>query len=393
MTKRQIRDNTNRSIDWVQPHELTRRLWLRMGATAVGAMGVWPVLPVWAQSAATQLSAPVSAATKPIASQGLAAVSKPEKKNLVIATPNRAALLNVPLVVAEQLGFFAQMGVELEINEQPSMLKAQQAAVSGAADAVCGWVENTLAQQAKGQAFQCFVLMARAPQMALVVARERADSLTTLASLRGKKVGVLALGSPTHTVAHAVLRKAGLRSAEMGFVSVGSAASAAAALRSGQIDALVHMDPLITQLEQRGEIRVLADMRSPAATWQATGMELPSSCLYAKPEFLQRMPGLAQTASDALVMALRWLSQASLLDVMKLMPDSYLGDDRQVFIASFERVRLSLSTDGLMHERAARQLMEAMQAAEPSLHTEEPMDASKCYTNAFVLRSQQRVKP
>jgi NitT/TauT family transport system substrate-binding protein len=390
MTNRQIRDNTSRKLSWAQPPELARRLWLR--TAAVGAIGVWSALPALAQSTTPQASAPLSAASQAGASQGLAALPKPEKKNLVIATPNRAALIYAPLIVAEQLGYFAQMGVELEINEQPSMLKAQQAAVSGAADAVCGWVENTLAQQAKGQAFQCFVLMARAPQMALVVTKERADSLTTLASLRGKKVGVLALGSPTHTVAHAALRKAGLRSAEMGFVSVGSAASATAALRSGQIDALVHMDPLITQLEQRDEIRVLADMRNPAATWLATGMELPSSCLYATPEFLQRMPGLAQAASDALVMALRWLSQASLLDVMKLMPDSYLGDDRQAFIASFERMRLSLSKDGLMPERAARQLMEAMQSADPTLRAAEPMDASKCYTNAFALRSQQRLK-
>jgi NitT/TauT family transport system substrate-binding protein len=327
-------------------------------------MGAWPV---FAQSAP---------------------IPKPEKKKLVVATPNRSALIYMPLVVAEQLGFFAQMGVELEISEQPSMLKAQQAALSGAADVVCGWVENTLALQAKGQVFLCFVLMARAPQMALVVS-ERADRPTTLASLRGKKVGVLALASPTHTVAHAVLRKAGLRSTEMGFVSVGSAASAIAALRSGQIDALVYTDPLITQLEQRAEIRVLADMRSPAATWLATGMELPSSCLYAPSEFLQRMPGLAQATSDALVLALRWLSDASLLDVMKLIPDSDMGDDRQAFVASFERMRLSLSQDGLVPERAVRQLTDAMQAADLSLIASEPLEASRCYTNAFALRSRR----
>ncbi len=386
MTKKLIRDKSY-NVGMAQPEGNSRRLWLH--AAAVGLFSF--VGHSEAQNAKSLPAAPLAGSLKSAPALTSSASPKPEKKNLIIATPNRGALLYLPLIVAEQLGYFAQMGVELEISEQPSMLRAQQAALSGAADVVCGWVENTLALQAKGQAFQCFVLMARAPQMALVVSSERAG-MTSLAGLRGKKVGVLALSSPTHTAAYAVLRKAGLRSAEMGFVSVGSAASALAALRSGQIDALVHMDPLITQLELRGEIRVLADMRNPASVWLAAGMEIPSSCLYATPDFLQRMPGLAQATSDAMLMALRWMSQASLLDVMKLLPDSYLGDDRQTFIATFERMRLSLSKDGLIPESAVRQLMEAMLAADPTLRQGEPMEAARSFTNAFALRSQQRVK-
>ena len=310
---------------------------------------------------------------------------KPEKKSLIIATPNRYALPYLPLTVAEQLGYFALMGLELTISEQQSMARAQQAVLSGGADVVCGWVEHLLAQQGRGQNLHSFVLMCRAPQVALGISSKSAHG-TGVAQLKNRKVGVLALGSPTHTVAHALLSRAGLKASEMSFVSVGSAASATAALRAGQIDALAHMDPLMTQLEQRGEIKLLADTRQPQAALQALGTELPSSCLFALPDFLQRMPGTAQAACDAMVMALRWLQQASLLDIMKLLPDAAMGDDRQAFIGSLERMREAFSIDGYMPIRAPEQVLQAMRAADPSLR-DQPIEPSRCYTNALVQRS------
>jgi NitT/TauT family transport system substrate-binding protein len=310
---------------------------------------------------------------------------KPEKKTLVIATPNRYGLVYLPLTVAEQMGYFSRMGLELEISEQPSMARAQQAVMAGLADVVCGWVENTLALQAKGQIFQSFVLMSHVPQVVLGVAT-RAGKLSNLMQLKGRKIGVVALGSPTHTVTHALLRRAGLSSAEMSFVSVGSAASAVAALRAGQIEALAHMDPLMTQLEQRGEITLLADTRQPIAAAQAIGTMLPSSCLYATPDFLQRLPGTAQATCDAIVLALRWLAQASLLDMMKLLPEAAMGDDRQAFIGSLERMRDSFSQDGLMSPRSTQHLLDAMHNADPSLRAQ-TIDSARCYTNELAQRS------
>ena len=310
---------------------------------------------------------------------------KPEKKSLVIATPNRFALPYLPLTIAQQLGYFSQMGLELEISEQQSMARAHQAVLAGQADVVCGWVEHLLAQQGKGQNLQSFVLMCRAPQVALGIS-SKISTGAGLAQLKSRKVGVLALGSPTHTIAHALLSRAGLKASQMSFVSVGSAASAAAALRAGQVDALAHMDPLMTQLEQRGEIKLLADTRSPQSALQALGAELPSSCLFASPEFLQRLPGTAQATSDAIVLALRWLHQASLLDIMKLLPDTAMGDDRQAFVGSLERMREAFSIDGYMPIRAPESVLEAMRAADPALR-DQAIDPSRCFSNALVQRS------
>ncbi len=324
------------------------------------------------------------------------AFPKPEKRIITIAATNLAALPYLPLLVAQQNGYFAQHGLELDINEQQSTARALQAVSAGGADIVCGWLENMLGAQSRALSLQSFVLLGLTPMMALgVPSKSTGAPLTTLAQLRGRKVGVVSLNSPTHTVALALLRRAGLRTSEIGFVSVGSPTGALAALRSGQIDALMYTDPLMLQLEQRAEIQVLADLRNPLAAHAALGMHLPSSCLAAPADFLQRFPGTAQACSDAMLQALQWLQQASLRDVLRLLPERVESGassmDAQLFVASFERLREAFSPDGQCAQPAVQNLLQAMHDADPALRLEK-IDPLRSINNAWAQRSLLRLR-
>jgi NitT/TauT family transport system substrate-binding protein len=398
------------------PH--SRRAWL-IYAGALG-LGLGQGTAVLASNAAPARKGGAQAASRSKSGTKSALPElKPEKKQVLLATANLQAWMTLPLLVAQQRGYFAQLGLELEISEQQSMARAQQMLLSGAADVVCGWVENVLAHQAKSAGvasgaslgapssgssgvagasnLQSFMLMAQAPMLALGVSsrversKQAGANVADLADLAGRKIGVVALNSPTHTLAHAVLRRAGLRAPQMSFVSVGSAASAAAALRAGQIDALMHMDPLISQLEQSGQLRVVADLRSPAGALMHCGAAWPSTCLYASAETLQRWPGTMQAISDAMLMALQWLSQASLRDLLRQLPEAVLGDDPRVFVGSFGRWREAFSSDGLLAPSSVAGLLSAMQEADPTLRLE-PMDSTRAFTNAFAQRSNQRLR-
>jgi NitT/TauT family transport system substrate-binding protein len=370
-------------INKARRRQLVRMVQAAAGMTGLAASSTW------------------AAALKKI-SKPAATVLKPEKRSVTLVTTNPSALPYLPLLVAQQKGFFAQQGLELQISEQQSMARAFQAVSSGSADVVCGWLENMMSAQGRALGMQSITLLGTAPMMSLGVptrptvggvggAGTSAAQISTLAQLRGRKIGVVALNSPTHTVALAALRRAGLRAAEIGFVSVGSAVGALAALRSGQIDALVHMDPLMLQLEQRGEIVSLADMRSPASAFENLGMHLPSSCVAAPAEFLQRFPGTAQACSDALLQALQWLAQASLRDILHLLEGGALGMDAQIFVASFERLRNAYSSDGICAPQAASDLLQAMHDAEPTLRLEK-IDSLRSINNALAQRSAVRLK-
>lgn len=322
-----------------------------------------------------------------------ALTSKLEKRSLTIAVSNKAALSYLPLTVAEQMGFFQTEGLDLEVLDVPSLVRAQQMAstAGGGADIVSGWVENTLALQAKGQAFTAFVLQGRAPQIMLGVSTKSMRNFRSLMDLRGKKVGIMAPGTPTHTVAHAALSRAGLRFSEMGFVSVGTPAGAQAALRAGQIDALCYTDPLITQLEQRGELRIVADTRTLRGTEQVCGGEMPSTCLYAPPEWLQRHPATAQAVANAMVHALKWLQTAGLSDLMKIVPEGYFAGDRALYLAAFARMREAISLDGVIPPEGVRNTLAAMRDADPVLRLE-AIDPAKCFTNLFAQSAKLRFK-
>jgi NitT/TauT family transport system substrate-binding protein len=358
---------------------------------ALGAAGIACLAASHTWAATTTKSSKAAAATFP----------KPEKRSITLATTNLSALPYLPLLVAQQKGFFAQQGLELLISEQQSAARAIAAVSSGSADILCGWLENMLAAPGRALALQSFVLLGNSPMMALgVPIRASGATPMTVAQLSGRKIGVVALNSPTHTVAWAALRRAGLRASEVSFVSVGSPVGAQAALRSGQIDALMHMDPLMLQLEQRGEIVTLLDLRSPASSMQALGMHMPSSCIAAPAEFLQRYPGTAQACSDALVQALQWLQQASLRDMLHVLPDKTIAADiasstqamdAQLFLASFERLRSAYSNDGLCASALSGNLLQAMVEAEPTLRLEQ-MDAQRSVNNAFAQRSAVRLK-
>jgi NitT/TauT family transport system substrate-binding protein len=329
-----------------------------------------------------------------IAAPGVLSIAntKLEKKQISIAAPSRATLPYLPLTVAEQLGFFTAEGLEVEVVEPASLVRAQQmASGAGGADIVCGWIENTLALQAKGQAFQAFVLLGRAPQVALGVSTKTMPNYTHWGDLRGKRVGIPAPGTPNHTIACTVLARAGLRLAEMSFVSVGTPAGALAALRAGQVDALSYMDPLITQLEQRSELRVLADTRTVRGTLAACGGEMPAACLYATPDFLQKYPESAQAVTHAIVRALKWLQTAGLSDLMKIVPDSYFASDRALYLASYERMHEAIALDGLIPPAGVRNTLAAMRSAEPLLRME-TINPDKSFTNVFAQKAKLRFK-
>ena len=369
---------------------LQRRDWLKQACVAAVAGTGALAGTAWAQSASVAtVSTP--AVSPSVAFPALANNLRLEKKSIIIAAANKTALAYLPLTLAEQLGYFAQEGLVLEVAEPPSPVRAQQLASTGAADMVCGWIENTLALQAKGQAFSAFVLMGRAPQIAVGVSMKAMPEFKTLADLAGKRIGIAAPGTPSHTVAHAVLSRAGLRLGDMNFVSVGTASGALAAMRSGQIDAVSYFDPLITQLEQRGELRLVADTRTVRGTTLACGGDMPASCLFATPEFIQKNPVTVQAATHAIVHALKWLQTAGVSDLMKTVPESYFAGDRALYFAAFARMREAIALDGLISPGGVRNTLDAMRNAEPLLRAE-AIDPAKCYTNAFAQKSKQRFR-
>jgi NitT/TauT family transport system substrate-binding protein len=322
---------------------------------------------------------------------GLHAQPRLEKTKVAIAVGGKASFYYLPLTIAEQLGYFKAEGLEVEISDFAGGARALQAVVGGSADVVSGAYEHTINLQNKGQMFQAFVLQGRAPQIAVGVSAKTMAGYKSLADLRGKKIGVTAPGSSTNMVANLLLSRAGLKAGDVSFIGVGTSAGALSAMRSGQIDAISNIDPVMTMLEQKGDIRIIADTRTLKGTLAVFGGPMPAACLYAPAEFLQKNPNTAQALTNAIVHALKWLQTAGPSDIIKTVPETYLLGDRALYLASFDKVREAIAVDGLIPEEGGQTALRALASFDATLKADK-IDLSKTFTNQFAARAKARFK-
>ena len=91
------------------------------------------------------------------------------------------------------------------------------------------------------------------------------------------KIGVTAPGSGTHFMVQYFIVRNGLKPDDASFVGVGASASAVAAVRRGEIDAIVNVDPVIGLLVSQNLIKVIADTRTEAGTRQIFGGTYPAA--------------------------------------------------------------------------------------------------------------------
>ena len=371
-----------------------------LAASFVTPSAAYSVYSVFAASSASPLFPPLSRrgfisaamlAAASVAAPSVRAQGKPEKTRVAIAVGGKAAFYHLPLTIAEQLGYFRAEGLEVDISDFAGGVQAIQAMGSGSADVVSGAFEHTISLQSKSQFCQAFVLQGRAPQIALGVSTKTLSGYKSLADLKGRKIGVSSAGSSTHMMATLVLTRAGVKPQDVSFVGVGTAGGALAAMRSGQIDAICNTDPVMTMLEQKGDVRIISDTRTIKGTLDVFGGPMPAACLFAPTEFLQKNPNTAQALANAIVRGLKWLQTAGPGDIIKTVPESYFLGDRGSYLASFNKVREAFALDGLIPEDGAKTALRVLASIDAGV-TPDKIALGKTYTNEFARKAKDKFK-
>ena len=312
-----------------------------------------------------------------------------EKPKLTIAVGGKNLFYYLPLTIAEQMGFFKDEGLDVTIVDFAGGSKALQAVVGGSADVVSGAFEHTINMQFKGQPMVAFVLQGLAPQIVLGVNPKTMPNFKTVADLKGKKIGVSAPGSSTNVLVNFVLAKAGLKPSDVSIVGVGASNGAVAAMRSGQIDAISNLDPVITLLQHSGDLKIVVDTRIVSEAEKVFGGPMPAACLYAPERFVQGNPGTVQALTNAMVRADQWIQKAGPGDVIKVVPESYLLGDRAIYIDGFLAAQKALSPDGMFPAAGPATAFRALGSVDPKIAAAK-LDLKAVYTNEFVKKANAR---
>jgi len=309
-----------------------------------------------------------------------------EKPKVTIAVGGKNLLYYLPLTIAEALGYFKVEGLEVTIADFAGGSQALRAVVGGSADVVSGAFEHTVNMQVKGQRLRAFVLQGRAPQIVLGINPKTMPNFKSVADLKGKKIGVTAPGSSTNVMANFVLAKAGIKPSEVSIIGVGTSSGAVAAVRSGQIDALSNLDPVITLLARAGDIKIISDTRIVAESDKVFGGPMPAACLYTQQAFIDKNPNTVQALANAIVRADKWIQAAGPADIIKTVPESYLLGDRAVYIDAFLAAKGALSPDGMIPDAGADTARRALASIDPEIE-KATIDLKAVYTNDFVKKA------
>ncbi len=310
-----------------------------------------------------------------------------------VAVGNTSAFMfrHLPLAIAQQLGFFKAENLSVVLQPHPTDSAALQAMQTGQADLCAVDFEQLLrAPAALSAGARCFVLQGRAPQAALGVSMRSLPQFSVLGDLQQHTVGVCALGSFSHTVACLALEQAGVPLHAVSFVAVGEGETALAALRTGQVQALCHGDPLMAQLERQGAVRIALDTRTLAGTQGLFGGPVLGGCLVAPAAMLSERAPVVQSVTHGVVRALKWLQTAAPVDIVKVLPETWPRTQRSVALAAFARVRETFSPDGSMAADGPATVLRALHATAPATATGPQAAPSTAVLHAFARKAKLR---
>ncbi|VVD89575.1 ABC transporter substrate-binding protein [Pandoraea pneumonica] len=312
-----------------------------------------------------------------------------EKPKITIAVGGKPGLYYLPLTIAEQLGYFKDEGLDVTIDDFAGGSKALQAVVGGSADIGTGAFEHTLLMQTKGLTYQSFVVLGAAPQLVLGVVKSHSNDVKAVKDLKGMRIGVSAPGSSTHMLVNVALAKAGLKPSDVSIVGVGTNATVVAAARGGQVDAVSNVDPMMTLLQESGDIKVLIDTRTQAGTRAMFGGPMPAAVMYAPQSFIQKNPRTVQALANAIVRADKWLQHASAAELLKTVPEPYLLGDKTLYLKAFANCREAFSPDGMMPADGPATALRALASFTPEVKPAQ-IRLGDTWTNTFATQANRQ---
>ena len=312
--------------------------------------------------------------------------AKVEKPDIVLGVGGKSSLYYLPLTLTERLGYFKEQGLNVSITDFGGGSKSLQSLIGGSADVVTGAYEHTIRMQTKGQDITAVMELGRYPGMVLAVRKSKAAQVKTFGDLKGMKIGVTAPGSSTNFFVNAMIARDGVKPDQVSIIGVGAGLSAVAAIKKGEIDAICNVDPVMTKLEQDGDVVILADSRTDEGNLKLFGGNNPAAVVYLKTDFIAKNPVTVQHLVNAFYKTTKWLEKASPEDIAKVVPEEYFLGDRELYMSALKASRPMYSKTGIITPEGMKNGVNLLLQFDPEMK-DAKIDLSKTFDDRFVKKA------
>jgi NitT/TauT family transport system substrate-binding protein len=290
-------------------------------------------------------------------------------------------VIYMPAKLTEQLGYFKDAGVDVDLKEEPSGADAETLLLAHQVDGVVGFYDHTVVIQPQGKCLESVVQFSKAPGEVEVAGKN--SSITSAADFKGKHLGVTSPGSSTDFLTQALAGKNGVQTQQYTTVKAGAGDTFIAALNQHAIDAGMTTDPTVARLVQSGQGKVLIDMRTEEGSVQALGGAYPSSSLYMDCDYVGSHKAAVQKLANAFVRTLQWMSSHSAQEIAAKMPADYAGSDKNLYVSAVKDTLPMFTSDGVMPDGGPQTVLDVLGKYNPAVKGKK-IDLAKTYTTEFV---------
>lgn len=304
-----------------------------------------------------------------------------------LAVGGQNQMVYLPTTLCQELGFYKEEGLDVELQDHAGGAKSLQALIGGSADVVSGFYDHTIQMAAEGRELVAFVTILRFPGLVLVTSPQSSAAVTSIESLKGRIVGVTTAGSSSQILVTYLLQRHQVPVDAVSITAIGSAATAIAAIERGKVDAGMVADPAFTLITRRNPaVRVLADFRTAAGVKDAIGATAyPASVFYAPREWIEAHRDTAQRLARAMTRTLQWMHAHSPEEIASRAPRAFRGEDDALYVEAIKNSMPMFSPDGVMDADGA-QAVRTLLAGSMEKVRDAHFDLSKTYTNDFIDR-------
>ena len=227
-----------------------------------------------------------------------------------------------PFYIADELGYFAEEGLKVEFQDAGGSSAAIQQVIAGNADAALPAPSAFLNAVAQGYDLKWVYSYQYANIFTL--AATASSGITTLADLKGKKVGVSDLSGGEVPLVRAVLAEAGLQEGvDVQIVPVGDGSALTVdALQNGQVDAYSSSLFDLAAIKSAG-IDMVTILPQEAQDFPANGVVVTADLLASEPE---KLTGFLRAVAKGVVYAAAHDEEAFEL-AKKIRPEEFEAED------------------------------------------------------------------
>ena len=311
------------------------------------------------------------------------AMAADDSNHVTIMVGGITKLIYLPARLTEELGYFKDEGLDVELMSQPAGVDAENELLAGAVQAVVGFYDHTIDLQSKGKEVKAIVVFGQVPGEVEMVSTRQAGVIKSMADVKGKTLGVTGLGSSTSFLTQYLAAQHGIDSTQYTMLPVGADNSFIAAVRQQRIDAGMTTEPTVSALLKAGDAQVLVDMRTLAGTRAALGGAYPAASLYVQSAWLETHKALAAKIAHAFVRTMQFIHTHSAAEIAAKMPADYQGADKAMYLNALQASLPMYTADGKMPADGPATVLKVLSAFNPSVK-DKHIDLSKTYTNEFA---------